>query len=363
MGKRVLLLANKDVTLLYYRQEIIKKLVEEKYEVFVSFPKSDKIDYFEKELKCKYVNVEMDGHGINPLKDMKIITDYVKIINKVKPNIVLTYTIKPNVYGGIACRIKHISYIENITGLGAALENKGIIQEIAIILYKVALKKAKCVFVQNKENLKFMQTKIGYSSKYKLIPGSGVNLEKFELLKYPNKKDKIRFLFISRIRKEKGIDLYIETAKYIKLKYPNTEFCVLGECEQGYDKKLKKIDEEGIIKYYGRQDNIVPFLKESWCTIHPSYYPEGMSNVLLESSATGRPVITTNRSGCKETVDNKKTGYIIETKNLEMLKNVTEQFINLPYCEKVSMGEAARKKMEKEFDRNIVVKAYMNEIG
>ena len=160
--------------------------------------------------------------------------------------------------------------------------------------------------------------------------------------------------------KEKGIEQYIETAKYITSKYKNTEFHVLGFCEQEYEEILQKLQNKGILYYHGMQKDIIPFLKECSCLIHPSYYPEGMSNVLLEASASARPVITTNRSGCREIVVDGKTGYIVEVKDL---KQKVEDFINLTYNEKVELGINARKKVEKEFDRNIVVEAYINKIN
>lgn len=355
------MLANMDITLLYFRQELIDSLIKEKYDVYVAFPQSKNVKIFE-EKGCKFVNVEMDRHGINPFKDIKILFKYLKIINQINPEYVLTYTIKPNVYGGIACRIKKVKQIANITGLGTALENKGILQKIAIILHKIALKDVHCCFAQNEENLKFLQNHKIANDKLKLIPGSGVNLEKYKVLEYPEENEPIEFLFISRIMKEKGIDQYLEMAEHIKNKYTNTKFHILGFCEQEYSEKLNELQEKNIIEYHGRQDNITPFMKKASCIIHPTYYPEGMSNVLLEACASGRPIITTNRAGCREIVDNKINGYIIKEKDSKDLIEKVEKFIALSNDEKKQMGLAGRKKVEKEFDRNIVVEAYMKEI-
>ncbi len=359
--KRILILANNDLGLYNFRKELLERLLNDGNEVYISLPYGPKIEEMCK-LGCKFIETNVDRRGTNVIKDINLFFQYIRIVKKIKPDVILTYTIKPNIYGGIVSRLTKTVYIENITGLGTALENKGMIQKVTILLYKVALKEAKCCFVQNTENLKFMMEKIGYNEKYKLIPGSGVNLKKFKVLEYPKEDDKIRFFFISRIMKEKGIEQYLETAKYIVNKYPNTEFHILGFCEQNYEEILKELEEKNIIIYHGRKDNIIPFLKESSCTIHPSYYPEGMSNVLLESAASGRPVITTDRSGCRETVDNEKTGYIIEERDTKELENMVEKFIKLPYEDKVKMGVLARKKMEKEFDREIVIQAYVSQI-
>ena len=359
--KKILILANKDITLLYFRKELIEKLVAEKNEVTVCFPKSDKVEVFTK-IGCKYIDIKMDRRGMNPIKDIGVIFNYSKILKEIKPDIVLTFTIKPNLYGGIACRFRNVPYIANITGLGTALQNKGILQKFTVFLYHIAFEKIKCCFLQNEDNMKFFEKHNIAEGKRHLLPGSGVNLEKYKLLEYP-KEDNLEFIFVGRIMKEKGIDLYIETAKYIKSKYKNAKFHVIGYCEQDYEQKLKNLQNQGIIIYHGKQDDMIPFYKLSCCTIHPTYYPEGMSNVLLESAASGRPVITTDKPGCREIVDNGVTGFIVKPEDLEDLKEKVELFINKAYEEKINMGLAGRKKVEKEFDRNIVIKKYIDEIN
>lgn len=358
---RILVLANNDLGLYNFRKELIEKLIELNSEVHISLPQGPKILEL-KELGCQYIETAVDRRGINPIKDLKLLLKYIKIIRNIKPDYVLTYTIKPNIYGGIACRITKTKQIANITGLGTALENKGILQKTAIALHRIALKKVKCCFAQNQANLEFLQKQKIARNKLKLIPGSGVNLDRFKLLDYPKESEPIEFLFISRIMKEKGIDQYLETAEYIKNKYPNTKFHILGFCEQEYNEKLNEFQNKNIIEYHGRQDNITPFMQKASCIIHPTYYPEGMSNVLLEACASGRPIITTNRAGCREIVDNGINGYVIKEKDSKDLIEKVEKFINLSNEEKKQMGLNGRKKVENEFDRDIVIKKYMEEI-
>ncbi len=360
-AKRVLIICNMDLVLYNFRKEIVHKLLNEGYEVFITFPKGDRVEYFEK-LGCKFIETKVDRRGMNPIKDLSLLRSYNRIMKEIKPNIVLTFTIKPNIYGGMAARHNNIPYIANITGLGSALENKGIIQKLTILLYKIAFKKIKRVFLQNEENLEFFQNNKIALGKHKLIPGSGVNLEEFTLIEYPEESKSLEFLFIGRVMKEKGIEQYIEMAKRIKEKHNDVKFHILGFCEEEYQEILKTLQEKNIIEYHGMQKNIRPFIENSHCTIHPSFYPEGISNVLLESAASGRPVITTNRSGCRETVDDGVSGYIVPIKDVDKLTEKVEQFINLPYEEKKKMGLAGRKKVEKEFDRNIVVNAYIEEV-
>ncbi|TMN21936.1 glycosyltransferase family 4 protein [Lentibacillus cibarius] len=356
---RILILANNDVGLYKFRKEVIEALLVD-YEVYVSSPHGDLVPDLE-EMGCKYINTPMSRRGTNPISDIKLFFNYLQIINNVNPDAVLTYTIKPNVYGGLACRVKGIPYITNITGLGTAAEGNGLLQKITLLLYKVGLKRSDCVFFQNKENEHIFKEKSVVSGNDRLIPGSGVNLKHYRLLDYP-KDDPIHFLFVSRVMQKKGIDEYLKAARFIREKYPNTRFHVLGFCEEAYQGELNKLQNEDIIQYHGMQSDVREFHKISHCTIHPTYYPEGMSNVLLESAASGRPIITTNRSGCREIVDDGINGYVVEQENSQNLIDKIEMFLNLSHEEKRQMGIAARKKIEEEFDRQIVVDAYMEEI-
>lgn len=358
--KRVLFLVNHDVVIYNFRRELVERLLREGFEVVISSPYGERIEDLVA-MGCKYVEVAIERHGTNIFKDLKLILYYKKIIKNIMPDVVLSYTIKPNIYGGLACRLLDIPYIANITGLGTAVEHSGIIQKIIIQLYKFSFKKIRCIFFQNRDDMNFFLNKRISANKHVLIPGSGVNLEYFQVLEYPS-EDTIDFIFISRIMREKGIEEYLEAAEYIKNKYSHTRFHVCGFCEQDYEKRLALLHEKKIIIYHGMLRDIRFILNVTHCTIHPTYYPEGMSNVLLESSACGRPIITTNRSGCKEVVDIGLNGYIVEEQNVQDLIEKIELFLAINHNEKRKMGLSGRKKVEKEFDRNIVVDAYMSEI-
>ncbi|PEN60674.1 glycosyltransferase family 1 protein [Bacillus toyonensis] len=358
--RKVLILANNDVGLYKFRKELIQELLK-KYKVYISLPNGEFVHQL-KELGCEFIDTPISRRGTNPITDLKLFINYRRIIQEVKPDVVLTYTIKPNVYGGLACKVSGVPYITNITGLGTAVEKEGLLQKITLSLYKLALKDVKCIFFQNKENKDFFYEKGITDGRGRLIPGSGVNLDYYPLLEYPS-DTVVNFLFIARVMKEKGIDQYLDAAEYIKEKYPNTAFHILGFCEGAYENKLREMQDSGIIQYHGMQNDIREFQKKSYCTIHPTFYPEGMSNVLLESAACGRPVITTNRSGCKEIVEDGCSGYIVNQQDSQDLINKIEDFLSLSYESKKKMGLNGRKKVEKEFDRNIVVKAYIEEIN
>lgn len=354
--KKVLILTNNDVGLYKFRKELIDELLKEN-EVYISLPYGEFINPLIK-IGCKFVDIPIDRRGINPIRDMLLLKKYKLMINDIKPDIVLTYTIKPNVYGGVICSKLKIPYIVNITGLGTAVENDGILQKITIFFYKLSMKKAKCVFFQNQENMNFFDKHHINVKKKQLIHGSGVNIDYFKPLSYPN-GETIEFVFISRVMKEKGIEQYLDAARYIRNKYPQTRFHICGFCEDEYEDILKYLEEQGVIKYHGLVNDVREILKYTHCTIHPTYYPEGMSNVLLESCASARPIITTNRSGCREIVDDKINGYIVEQQNSEDLINKVEQFINLSNEDKRKMGLRGRAKVEMNFSRTVVVNKYM----
>ena len=364
MNRRISILAN-DTTYIYNtRAALIEKLVELGYEVYIV----SQILKFEKELKdmgCKVINMATGRHGKNPFSDLKLLKEYKRILKEINPEIVFSYNIKPNVYGGMACSKLKIRFMPNITGLGTALEYPGLMQKITIMLNKIGLKNAEVIFFQNSENQEFFKKHnlISENTKSILLPGSGVDLNRHTLLEYP-KDEVIKFLFIARILKEKGIDIYLETAKAIKEKYPNTEFHICGYFDDDkYKEILKQNEKNGIIIYHGEQKDMIPFFENSHCIVHPSYYPEGMSNVLLEAAAHGRPIICTDRSGCRETAIDGETGYIVPIKNTEKVIEAVEKIIKMSNKERKQMGLNGRKKIEKEFDRNIVVNEYMNVIG
>lgn len=358
--KKVLIIVNHDVVIYNFRLEIVERLLNEGHKVIISSPYGERIDELI-DLGCEYIDATLSRHGTNIMEDLNLLNYYLKTIRKVKPDVVLSFTIKPNIYGGIACRAMNVPYIANITGLGAAVENKGLVQKISILLYKIAFKKVNCVFFQNEENKQFFVNNKIAIDKHKLLPGSGVNLKRFDVLEYPD-ENKIHFVFISRIMQAKGIDQYLEAAEYIVNKYSNVEFHVCGFCEENYEEKLGLLHRKGIINYHGMVRKVKDVLAKTHCTIHPTFYPEGLSNVLLESASCARPVITTNRSGCKEIVEHGSTGFLVQQRSTKDLIEKIEHFLLLEHEKKKKMGLKGRKKVEKEFDREVVVKAYIEEI-
>lgn len=358
--KKVMILANSDAGLYKFRLELLEALVKN-YEVVICLPDGDYVEAMVG-LGCRFISCAcLERKGTNPFKDLALMRFYKDVLKRERPDIVFTYTIKPNSYGGMVCGRLGIPYVVNITGLGTAIENKSWMQKIALSVYKSGLRSAKKVFFQNTANRDFMLEHQVLRGAYDLLPGSGVNLSRYPVCEYPQ-KDTIDFVFVARLMKEKGIENYFAAAEIIRAKYPNTRFHVCGACEQDYREQLAKLEEQGIIIYHGKVRDMVEIYREMSCTVHPSYYPEGLSNVLLESSACARPIITTDRPGCREVIEDGVNGFICKQNDTEDLIRQLEKFLALSAQKRKEMGLAGRRKVEREFDRQIVVEKYLQEI-
>lgn len=344
-----------------HRLELIKQLLGLKHKVIVVTPFSGEEEkLIQLGVECK--DIKLETRGRNPIHDLVLLKNLIVTYRKIKPDIILTFYTKTNIYGGIAARICGIPYIENITGVGSAVSNGGIMAKVMMFLYSQAVKTSHIVFFQNTQNQELFHKKKIRMRKEKLLPGSGVSLDRYSLKPYPE-SDNLQFLFISRVLKEKGIYEFVEAARIIKKDNPNYTFHVIGPYDKEYEEYLLNAEKEGIVKVHGKVFNVGDFIKDSHCTIFPSYYAEGMANVLLESAASGRPIITTNLPGCGETVDDGVTGYVVSPKDTKDVVDKIRKFIALTPQQKKAMGEAGRRKMESQFDRRIVVDAYVEEIN
>lgn len=359
MSKTVLILVNHEIVIYNFRKELVEKLISEGYKVIISCPYGKNIDNLTS-LGSIHVDSTIDRRGINPIKDIKLFFHYKKLINKYKPDVLLTYTIKPNIYGGLVSRLTKTPIVANVTGLGTAIEKEGLLQYITTKLYKYSLKKANTIFYQNKQNQNFMISKGIKGQKYLLIPGSGVNIEDFKYLEYPPKST-IHFIYVGRVMKAKGIDYYLELAKTFKAKYKNTTFHILGDYEEDYQLLLDDYQRKGYIVYHGKVDDVRKFYEIAHAIVHPTFH-EGMSNVLLEAASSGRPLIASNIPGCVEIIDEGVNGFTFDLKNQFSLNATIDKFINLSYEKKKQMGLNARESVTLKFDRKKIVNIYLDVI-
>lgn len=358
---KILILANNDIGLYKFRKELIQDLISSGNQIFISLPSGEKVQSLI-DMGCKFYDTDVDRRGLNPINDIKLLIRYLKIISVTKPDLVITYTVKPNIYGGIISRILSVSYAINITGLGTSFQNDGLLKKLIVNLYKIACKKAKVVFFENQENQRiFINNQIVSEEITCKLDGAGVNLEEYKFSEYPEDKGIIRFLFIGRVMKEKGVDELFEVATRIKKKYKNIVFDIVGPLEEDYKNTISELQRHNIINYYGYQSDVKPFVENTNCFILPSYH-EGMANTLLECASMGRPLIASNIPGCKEAVLDGESGYLINVKDSKDLYSKVIDFINLPNATKKNMGEASRNYIEEIFSKEKVVKMTINRL-
>ena len=317
-NKRILVLANNDVGLYRFRKDLLAALLGAGREVYISLPDGGFVSELV-QLGCRFIDTPIERRGMNPIHDSKLFHQYRAILKEVKPDLVLTYTIKPNIYGGLACRMAHIPYAVNITGLGSAIENGGWLKKFVLALYKPALKGARVVFFENAGNRDTLAaTGVVPQGRDVVLSGAGVNLEDYPYQSYPQ-EGPVRFLFVGRVMREKGVDELFAAAKRMKQEYGNgVEFHIVGSFEEGYKPLMDELEKAGVVQYHGYQSDMKHFYGMANCVVLPSYH-EGMSNVLLEAAASGRPLITSDIPGCREAVEDGVSGYLCPAKDANAL--------------------------------------------
>ena len=361
---RVLIVGNNDGGLFFFRIELLEKLEQEGFEVHFTVPYGDKVEEI-KQTGAQYHEVEIDRRGMNPRKDLKLICAYRKLLKEVSPDLILTYTIKPNIYIGILARLKKIPCIATVTGLGSALQNEsGRKAKLIKKMYQNSLKRAKAVFFQNQANKDFfLSEKLVEKAQARLVNGSGVNTEKFSPQTVQAEEHSgTNFLYIARIMREKGIFEYMQAAKEVKSKYPDTKFQILGFFDENSVKlEIEKGVEAGYLEYLGVSGDTRREMAHADCIVLPSYH-EGMSNVLLEGAASGLPLIASDVPGCKEVIEDGQTGFLCNAQDGKSLAGAMKRFLCLSIEQRKIMGQLGRQKIQREFDRKSVVEKYMQEI-
>lgn len=357
---KILIICNYSSGLYTFRGMLIQELIKKGHTVKAIVPEI--ADEHEKEaeknlekLQCMLKRVPMERRGMNPVHDLTLMKAYYKIVKNMKPDLVLTYTIKPNIYGGMVCRMLKVPYVVNITGLGTAFQGNGMLKKLVTGMYKSALKKVKIVLFENVENRDiFVKEKIIQKSKTYVLAGAGVDLKHFYYAEYPKEDGIIRFLFIGRVMREKGIDELFQVMQKLNENGYKCSLDVLGGFEEDYADKIKAYEKEGWLHYQGYQKDVRPFIEKSHCFVLPSWH-EGMANTNLENAAMGRPVITSRIHGCMEAVEDGVTGYLCEKQNVDSLYQVMKKICSLPYEVRREMGIQGRKQMKNHFDKCVIV--------
>lgn len=358
----ILILSNHHAYTYNLRKELIQSLIDEGYRVVIAVPYGEKVELLLK-MGCEFIDVPLKRRGTNPLSELKLIMSYIKIFRNVKPKLVLTYTLKPNLYGGLVSRLFNIKVLHTVTGLGTVFVQDVFYKKIIILVNRIAFKNSNTIFFMNEDNMKlYKQLKIINSkTETKVVAGSGVNLEEFQYSPQEN-FESIKFTFIGRILKDKGIEEFLLAAEQIKRLYENVSFEVVGFVDDlKYKSLLNSYTKKGVIRYLGHRNDIYQIIENTNCVVLPSY-GEGRGTVLQEGASVGRPLITTDAYGCRDNVEDGLNGYICKVADVTTLTNVMEKFIRLSDKEKFLMGLRSRRKAELEFSRDKVISKYINRI-
>lgn len=350
---KILILSNLASYTYNFRKELIRALRDASVDVVVA----QHVDNAEKSklLGCRVIEVPFNGKGKVLKEEIRLLKIYRTILEEERPDAVLSFTIKMNLYGGIECRLKKIPFFPMVTGLGEAAR-KSRLQPVLLSMYRYVMPWASCVFFQNEDDRAFFEKHRIKYRRHVVVPGSGVNLSEFGYSDYP-KENPLSFAFIGRVTKAKGIDEYLIAAE--KLRSRGYMFYVAGHLDDEYRDRIKALNKEKVVKYEGELSDVRYLLRKINCLVLPTWHPEGMSNVLLEAGAFGRPCICTNRTGCKEIITDGINGLFCAERDAENLQSVMEHFAEMSCEEKKAMGLAARANVEINFDRKVVVNSYL----
>ena len=365
---KIMFVANYMWDIYIFRFGVLKALVEDGYEVIAVAPDDGRVNLEKLIPGIKTIPITLNKRGINPIEDIKLINELYRIYKTEKPDLIFHYTIKPNIYGTIASKLAKRNSIAILTGLGYSFIQRNFVSKIAVSLYKFSLQFSKEIWVLNDDDKNTLLTKgIGDKSTIFILPGEGTDCKRFSPLTKVRNDDKIIFLMIARAFIDKGFKEYEESARRIKNLYKDkVEFWYLGALGENAVSGITKdymdnLVNEGVLKYLGITDNPENIIKECDVIVLPSYR-EGISKTLLEGAAMGKPLIASNVTGCKEIIEDNKTGFLVNVKDIDDLSNKMKTFINLSNDEKENMGKLGREKILKEFDEKIIIEIYKNKI-
>ncbi len=352
-----------------FRAGLIRSLQNAGYRVVAIAPPDKHVARLEA-LGCRFLPLEMDNKGTNPVRDFGLFMRYRQVLKQERPAAFLGYTIKPNIYGSLAAQGLGIPVINNVSGLGTTFIRDTFITSIVKRLYRTALKGSECVFFQNGDDRDlFVSLRLARTEQCRLLPGSGIDLEQFapRVSGQRANNEATRFLLIARLVYDKGVGEYVEAARLLRNTCPKAECQILGFLDVENRTAVSRNDvyawvDEGLIRYLGSAEDVRTYIADSDCIVLPSYR-EGTPRTLLEAAAMGKPIITTDVPGCREVVDEGVNGFLCEVRNAESLADRMQAFCELPDTERRRLGSAGRAKMEREFDEQIVIGEYMQAIA
>jgi glycosyltransferase involved in cell wall biosynthesis len=367
---KIIVFVNTAWNLVNFRAGLIRALVAQGH-VLVAVAPHDEYATKLTDLGCRFVPLPMDNKGTNPVKDLLLFFRFLKILQCERPDVLLGYTVKPNVYGSLAANVLGIPVVNNIAGLGVIFIKNDWLVRLVRCLYRIALSSSIKVFFQNNDDrTMFINSNIVRTDVTDLLPGSGVDLIHFSFdatesslsLAAANDKSKFRFLLIARMLWDKGVGEYVTATKLLKVSHPDVECCLLGFLDVKNPSAITRTEMDDLVSqgmiYLGTSDDVRTEIQIADCIVLPSYYPEGTPKSLLEAAAMGKPIITTDAAGCRDVVDDGMNGYLCKVRDAEDLAEKMMRMIELSESERSTMGIAGRRKMEREFDEKIVIDKY-----
>jgi glycosyltransferase involved in cell wall biosynthesis len=369
VSKKILISLNTAWNLHNFRAGLIKNLISSGFEVIAAAPSDKYVPELEL-LGCRFVHLEIDNQGTHPVRDLLLLWRYWRLLQTQKPDLCMFYTIKPNIYGSLASTICGISFINNVSGLGAVFIQGGWLRQLVSALYRLAFRNSNRVFFQNRDDMGlFLENCLVKTELADVLPGSGINLDRFTPVDDANRKpltSPFRFLLIARMLKDKGVVEFVSAAKLLKKLDLNAEFCLLGFLDVQNpaaisSEQMQEWTDQGFVQYLGVSDDVREHIALADCIVLPSYR-EGTPRTLLEAAAMGKPIITTNVVGCKEVVEHGVNGFLCEVKNAQDLALKMKEMLLLSEDQKIFMGKNGRLKMEKDFDENIIIQKYLQAI-
>lgn len=362
----VLVAANSSWALTNYRMGLLKAIRNAGYRVVAAVPADEGLSKLEKE-GVEVRPVSIAPHGTSPADELRLLYRYFQLLSELRPRALLGFTIKPNIYGALAGRVLRVPVINNVTGLGLVFTRRGPLRAVVSMLYRIAFRKSARVFFQNRESRDlFLSLGFVREQQAQLLPGSGIDLQRFAPRRTSKAAGKARFTFLlpSRLMWQKGIGEYCEAARQVRSRRPDVRFQLLGAVEPSWNKagiakeRIEQWQQEGI-DYLGSTDDVRPFFAAADCIVLPSYYPEGVPRALIEAAAMGKPIITTDTPGCREMVEPGRTGFLCEPRSSESLISAMLQMVERSSAQRSAMAKAAREKAEHEYGERFVIDAYL----
>ena len=350
-----------------FRRLVVEELIADGHRVTVLAPADDSVADLES-IGCRVLPLEMSVKGLNPLQDLKLIRTFKKVFRSERPDVILSYTIKNNIFGAMAAKACNIPFIPNVTGLGTAFLSGGVLQTVAEGLYRKAFRSLPSVFFQNTDDRDlFLERRLVKSDQAQLLPGSGIDLDRFSAADYPTETRGPVFLMIARLLRDKGVVEFVEAARLLKAKSPDTRFQLLGAVDAANRTAIdpaivRTWQDDSSIEYLGTTDDVRPHIAGAHCVVLPSYR-EGAPRTLIEAASMARPLIATDVPGCRSVVDDGVNGILCEVRSGESLAAACISFLGLSLEEQADMGRAGRVKMETAFDQALVVQAYRDAIA